>query len=182
MPRSFAAIALTLLVASAGAAKDDLALEPPPAGKAVVYIGRVNTFVGGGRPFHFFEGENYLARVKGRNYVRYVCDPGEKVFWASAENRSFVKAKLEAGHSYALEAKLQTGTWSARVELIPITRESKVWETFGEMLAEKKAEEIDAATVEKWRAGHPDYIAKALAEWRAAGEPALRLMADETVD
>ncbi len=54
----------------------------------------MNSFGGGGRPFHLFEGENYLIRIKGKNYIRYVCDPGEHVFWVAAENRSFVTTDL----------------------------------------------------------------------------------------
>ncbi len=182
MKTFLASILLLLGIGLVSAAHAEADLEPPPPGKAVVYIGRLNAFVGGGRPFHFFEGENYLVRIKGRNYIRYVCDPGEKIFWASAENRSFVTASLEAGRSYALHAKLQTGTWSARVELIPITNGSAAWKDFAEMLDDKKAEKIDAKYAEKWRAGHPEYVAEALAEWRAAGAPALTLMPDEFVE
>lgn len=174
-----AIVLASYLVASQAA---DNRIEPPPEGKAVVYIGRLTAFVGGGRPFHFFEGENYLVRIKGQNYIRYVCDPGPQVFWASAENRSFVKADLEAGRVYALLARLQAGTWSARVELVPLTRQSRDWPEFEDTIEDKSPDDIDPEYVAEWTRGHPDYIAKALGEWRSAGEPALTLRADEFID
>lgn len=157
-------------------------LEPPPEGKAVVYFGRLTGFVGRARPFHFFEGEHYLIRLKGKNYLRYVCDPGEHLFWTAAENRSFVKVDLEAGKIYALNADMQFGTFSARAELQPITSQSKAWKEFRGMILGSDSEEIDPKYIERWTKNHPEYIGKALAEWKAAGEPALKLMKDETIE
>ena len=172
-----ACLLVGLTTALAVAAKNEI--EPPPDGKAVVYIGRMTGFVGRARPFHFFEGENYLARIKGKNFIRYVCDPGEHLFWVAAENRSFVKAELEAGRSYALFARLQMGTWSARAELQPITDGSEAWEEFRKLIVGKKPQKIDRAYIAKWEAGHPDYVRTALDEWKAAGEPALEMLEDE---
>jgi hypothetical protein len=160
-----------------GLAKDKT-LESPPAGKAVVYIGKMNAFVGAAWPFHFFADQQYLARVKGKKYFRYVCDPGEHLFWVAAQQRrTFVKARVEAGHSYALYAKLTAGA-----ELIPITKESDDWKEFRGMIFGEKPMKVDPADVTEWEQDKPDYISKALAEWKTAGEPALKLLPDEFVD
>lgn len=144
----------------------------------MVFIGKMNAFKGAAAPFHFFVDDQYLARVKGQDYVRLELDPGEHVFWTSMmERRTFVKATLEAGHSYALHAKLMY-----YAELFPITRASVDWKEFGKMITETKPLVFSRAQVEEWRSGQPHYIGKALEEWRAAGEPALKLMADEYVD
>jgi hypothetical protein len=154
------------------------ALDPPPAGKAVVYIGKMNSLVGGAYPMHFFANDQYVGRIKGKKYVRVVVDPGEQLFWVAMQaRRTFVKAQVEAGHSYALYAKLENGA-----ELLPITRESDYWKEFGRMLEKDEPFEYPQKDIEKWRSGRPDYIDKALAEWKAAGEPALKLLADEYVD
>ncbi len=178
MNRFSSSLAAILATVPLAASADDWKPEPPPPGKAVVYIGKMNAFVGGAWPFHFFADESYLARVKGKKYVRHVCDPGEHVFWVAAQQRrTFVKAKLEAGHSYALYAKLTAGA-----ELIPITPQSGDWKEFRGLIKGEKPLEFSAADVAEWAAGRPDYISKALAEWKAAGEPALKLMADEYID
>jgi hypothetical protein len=172
----FAVAFFTLLGPVADAKKK--ALEPPPPGKAVVYIGKMNAFVGAAWPFHFFVDEQYLARVKGKKYVRYIAEPGTHLFWvAQTSRRTFVKAELEAGHSYALYAKLHAGA-----ELIPITRGSDDWKEFEGLITGEKALEPDPKDLEEWQREQPDYIQKALAEWRAAGEPALKLLKDEHVD
>ncbi|MCC7463793.1 MAG: hypothetical protein IT480_15195 [Gammaproteobacteria bacterium] len=153
-------------------------LPPAPPDRAVVYIGKLNAFVGAAWPFHVFADEQYLARVKGKNYVRHECEPGTHVFWVAAQaRRTFVKAELEAGRSYALYAKLTAGA-----ELIPITRGSKDWKEFFGLIRGKKPLGRDEEYLAKWSANQPGYIATALAEWRAAGEPALRLMKDEYID
>ena len=166
------------MIAFANAFAADKKLEPPPPGKAVVYIGKMNAFVGAAWPFHFFADENYLARVKGKKYVRYVCDPGEHVFWVAAQQRrTFVKAQLKAGHSYALYAKLTSGA-----ELIPITQQSKDWKEFGKMIRKKKPYVMNPDDHADWVRRKPDYISKALAEWKSTGEPALNLLSDEYIE
>jgi len=174
--KSWSAALVVAVSVAASAAEGKI--EPPPEGKAVVYIGKMNAFVGGAWPFHFFADESYLARVKGKKFVRLVVEPGEHVFWVAAQQRrTFVKAKLEAGHSYALYAKLTNGA-----ELVPITRGSDDWKEFGRMIRGKKPLDPDPAAIEEWRRGQPEYIQKALAEWKAAGEPALKLLPDEFID
>jgi hypothetical protein len=175
--KSLVAVAL-VAVAITAAAKEETKLTPPPEGKAVVYIGKMNAFVGGAWPFHFLMDEQYLARVKGKNFVRVEVEPGDHLFWVAMQSRrTFVKAKVEAGHSYALYAKLTQGA-----ELIPITTDSKDWKEFGKMIASGKPLEYSQKDVDEWKAEQPDYIEKALAEWKAAGEPALKLMPDEHID
>ena len=174
--RNFLVVALVSLAAPVLA--KDKPLDPPPEGKAVVYMGKMNAFVGAAWPFHFFMDDQSLARVKGKNYARVVVEPGEHLFWVAMQaRRTFVKVKVEAGHSYALYAKLTQGA-----ELLPITRESKDWKEFGGMITGSKPLDFSQKDVDEWKAGQPDYIEKALAEWKAAGEPSLKLMADEHID
>jgi hypothetical protein len=171
-------LAAALITVAVTASAKDKPLDPPPAGKAVVYMGKMNAFVGAAWPFHFFVDDQYLARVKGKNYARVEVEPGEHLFWVAMQSRrTFVKAKVEAGHSYALYAKLTQGA-----ELLPITRESKDWKEFDGMITGSKPLEFSQKDVDEWKAGQPDYIEKALAEWKAAGEPSLKLMADEHID
>ena len=157
-------------------------LEPPPEGKAVVYVGRLTGFYGRARPFHVFRDEEYLGVLKGKNYFRIVCEPGENLFWVAAEVRTFVKADLEAGKTYVLFAKIMPGAWSARAQLYPITESSDAWAEFSGMITGKQAQARDQKYLDRWHGNHPDYIDKALSEWRAAGEPSVTLSKDENVE
>lgn len=174
--KKYMLVAVGLMIVLTNAFAADKKLEPPPPGKAVVYIGKMNSFVGGAMPIHFFADDNYLGRIKGKKFVRYVSDPGEHVFWVAGQSsrRTFVKAQLEAGHSYALYAKIGA-------ELVPMTQQSKGWREFRKMIRKKKPFVMDADYYAEWVSGRPDYISKALAEWKTAGEPALNLSSDDYI-
>lgn len=155
---------------------------PAPEDKAVVYIGRLTGFVGRARPFHVFHNEEYLGFLKGKNYVRLVCEPGENLFWVAAETRTFVRADLEAGKSYYLFAKIMAGAWSARAQLHPITEASQAWAEFSGMITGKQPKERNQKYLDRWYKNHPDYIERALQEWRRNGEPAVALRRDQNVE
>lgn len=92
---------------------------PPSESKAVVYFTR-STSVGGAITFQFFQNDQYIGEFKGKNYMRYECDPGEQLLWASSENQAFVSATLEAGKTYVINVKPVMGGMKARVKLIPL--------------------------------------------------------------
>ena len=75
--------------------------EPAPADQAVVYIGRMTGFVGAGRPFHFFAGENYLAHRSQEIH------PDTSTFGTLLEPAFFISPRLRN-----LLSK-QSGSWSA---------------------------------------------------------------------
>jgi hypothetical protein len=151
-------------------------IDPAPEGKAVVYFFRPTVF-GAARPFHIFDGENYLIRLMGANYFRYECEPGEHVFWAAAENKSFLRAELEAGHVYAVLARIIPGAFSGRVVLEPLTTESKYWKKCVKQANKKKPRQEDAKYREEWESKHPDYVEKALKAWKEGGEKTNHVLA-----
>lgn len=92
---------------------------PPSEGKAVVYFTRVTSF-GALIGFDFFDGDRFIGDFAGRKYLRYECDPGDHLFWASSENKAFMTAKLEAGKSYVVIVDVIMGIGTARVGLAPV--------------------------------------------------------------
>lgn len=50
--------------------------------------------------FEFFHHARYIGVFKGENYMRYECDPGEQLLWASSENKEFVTSELMPGGTY----------------------------------------------------------------------------------
>ncbi len=92
---------------------------PPSEGKAVVYFTRV-TMYGAGVSFEFFDNDQFIGIFKGKNYMRYECDPGEQLFWASSENKEFITAEFEAGKTYIVMVNVIMGAWKAHVGLSPV--------------------------------------------------------------
>jgi hypothetical protein len=93
---------------------------PPAPGKAVVYFVRVSS-IGFAISFEFFHQDKYIGVFKGKNYMRYECDPGNNLFWASSENKEFVTADLKEGGTYIIIVDIEMGVMKARVGLNPIT-------------------------------------------------------------
>jgi hypothetical protein len=112
-------------------------LTPPSEGKAVIYFTRV-TAMGAIINFEFFHGNHYFGVFDGRNYLRYECEPGKHLFWASSENKEFMTAELNAGGIYIVLVDVEMGIGKARVGLTPITAKDKAFER-AKALIDKKA-------------------------------------------
>ena len=98
--------------------------QPPAPGKAVVYFARVTKF-GYAVSFEFFHQDKYIGAFKGKNYLRYECDPGQQLLWASSENKEFITCDLKAGGSYVVIVDMVMGAWKGRVGFNPITSDDE---------------------------------------------------------
>ncbi len=98
--------------------------KPPAEGKAVVYFVRVTSY-GFAISFEYFHQDKYIAVAKGKSYLRYECDAGKQLFWASTENKEFITADLAPGGTYMVIVNVAMGFAKARVSLTPITDADK---------------------------------------------------------
>ena len=98
--------------------------QPPSPGKAVVYFARVTKY-GGAVSFEFFHQDKYIGIFKGKNYLRYECDPGQQLLWASSENKEFITCDLKAGGSYVVIVDMVMGFAKGRVGFNPITADDE---------------------------------------------------------
>ncbi len=89
---------------------------PPRPGKAVVYLVRVSA-VAYAVAFQYFHNDEFIGQSKGVSYIRYEVDPGEHLFWASSENKSFITINAEAGKTYFIYVDVLMGAWKATVKL-----------------------------------------------------------------
>ena len=102
--------------------------QPPSKGKAAIYFVRVTKY---GKPtsFEFFHQDKYIGAFKGDQYMRYECDPGTHLFWASSENKEFITADIEAGKSYIIKVNVIMGAMKARVGLVPLDfSDNEIWD------------------------------------------------------
>lgn len=113
-------------------------ITPPADGKAVVYFVRV-ALAGALINFSYFDNDKYLGKANGDNYLRYECEPGEHLFWATSENRDFVTAELEAGKIYFLEGVPRMGAIKAAVQLVPVDPKNVKKMTKIQKLVKKRA-------------------------------------------
>lgn len=106
---------------------DSEKITPPTEGKSVIYFLRSSS-LGALMNIRYFDGNKYLGRFNGVNYLRYECDPGEKTFWIKAENIDVLKANLEAGKIYLVETNAVMGAFSAgaKFKLIDSNKKSQV--------------------------------------------------------
>lgn len=72
--------------------------------------------------FTFFDGEKVIGKFNGPKYMKYECAPGEHLFWARSENRSFVEANLVAGKIYLIDVVPRMGGLKASVKLVPVDK------------------------------------------------------------
>jgi hypothetical protein len=110
--------------------------QPPAPGKAVVYFTRVSSY-GGAISFEFFHQDKYIGIFKGKNYLRYECDPGQQLLWASSENKDFITCDLKEGGTYIVLVDIIMGAWKARVGFNPITSDDERFIRVKELINEK---------------------------------------------
>ncbi len=114
----------------------------PSEGKSLVYFVRFSG-VGALINFRYFDGNQSLGKANGVNYIEYECDPGEHLFWASAENRDFIKGNLKANATYVVEVRPTMGATRARVKLFPVApTDDKALKKIKKLIAKKPPTEL----------------------------------------
>ncbi|NER10780.1 hypothetical protein SAMN06265375_102239 [Muriicola jejuensis] len=87
--------------------------------KSIVYFTRANS-LGALINFTYFDGDKAIGKFNGMGYFIYECEPGEHLFWARSENKSFVQAELEPGKTYLIDVQPRMGGLKASVKLVPV--------------------------------------------------------------
>ncbi len=144
--------------------------QPPTEGKAVVYFTRVTLY---GKPveFEFFHQDKYIGVFKGDQYMRYECEPGTQLFWASSENKEFLTAELEADKVYIVMVDVIMGVMKAHVGLTPVTPEKIEDLNKAKLLVTKKGPEITPdEKIEKMNKKLEKFIAKQLEAYETKGK------------
>jgi hypothetical protein len=95
--------------------------QPPATGKVAIYFVRVSN-MSFGVTFEYFQQDKFIGEFKGKNYMRYECDPGEYLFWAHAENVDYMTSDLKAGGTYIVIVDVYFG---GHLGFNPITDKDK---------------------------------------------------------
>ena len=136
--------------------------QPPAEGKAVVYFVRVST-MGFAISFEYFDGDKYIGAFKGKNYMRYECEAGQHLLWASSENKEFITADLKAGGTYVVIVDIAMGIGKARVGLNPITAQpAELFARAKELVKAEPAQVTPQEKIDKMNIKLKDFIAEKL--------------------
>jgi hypothetical protein len=135
---------------------------PPAEGKAVIYFTRVTRFAGS-VSFEYFHQDKYIGIFKGSNYMRYECDPGQQLLWASSENKEFITSDLKAGETYIVIVNIEAGAWKARVGLQPISANDTVlFKRAKDLIIKKKPVVTSEAKIQEMNIKLATFIAEKL--------------------
>ena len=120
---------------------------PPEEGNAVLYFVRVSKW-GGTSSFEYFHNENFIGVFKGKNYLRYECPAGEHLFWASSEDKEFLKCDFTAGETYMVLVNVEMGGFKARIGLEPLTVDNEDFERAKELINDKAPVETSESKIQ----------------------------------
>jgi len=136
--------------------------QKPTKGNAVIYFVRVTSY-GFGVTFQYFHQDKYIGEFKGKNYMRYECDPGNQLLWASSENKEFITADLKEGESYIVIVDVIIGMMKGHVGLRPISiNDKELFEKAKKMILEEAPVTTPEIKIEKMNKKLEEFIFKQL--------------------
>ena len=112
--------------------------------------------------FSFFDGDQAIGQIAGKSYFRYDCKPGEHIFWAKSENKSFVKADLAPGKVYFIIVHVMVGFIRPNLNLEPIDSEDRYLTKYTKFIQEHASVLTHPKESERIRDDNIDVIDKAL--------------------
>ena len=104
---------LTVLSCATGGTPFEAVTEIPP-GRALVYLYRPGSLLGGGPAYDVAVGDERIAALAPGGYIPYFARPGRAEFWAHTQAIGVLTAELEAGKVYYLRGGIQTDIGTSR--------------------------------------------------------------------
>lgn len=130
-------------------------------GKAVVFIIR-SEFKAIFINHEFYNNEKYIGSLKGYSYLKYECDTGKQLFWASADNTDFLSLTLLPGETYIIEAEHKFGFLKGRVKLNLINKTDDNYNFLRENIINKEPATISPEKIQKKNIKRNSFILKSL--------------------
>jgi len=134
----------------------------PQQGKAVVYFVRVtnSAYV---TTFKYFHNDKYIGEFYGKNYLRYECEPGKHLIWASSGNKEFITAQLKEGGTYVVIVDVIPMFINSNVGLSPIScNDTVLFQRAKEVISNKKPIVVSGVIIEKTNMKPESSISKSL--------------------
>jgi hypothetical protein len=161
-----------VLVACAGSSPYMKAVEPAvgpgvaPRDLAVVRFMRPSGF-GFAVNFNILDGEKVIGNSVAKSQFDYLTAPGHHLFVATAENKAFLEADLEAGRTYYVITRIYPGALYARVAFLPVVKDSELWADIPRYEHELQRLRPDNEALAKWEMENKGKISAVLAQYES---------------
>jgi hypothetical protein len=164
------ALCIALLVSScAGSSsymKTTQTLLQPTEAKAMVRFLRPSG-MGAAINFNVLDGDKVIGNSVSKSQFDYLATPGKHLFIATAENKVFLEADLEAGKTYYIITRIYPGAWYARVAFVGVNRGSEYWNKVNEWERELQKLEPDQEAIRKWEDANRGKITNVLSQYES---------------
>jgi hypothetical protein len=104
------------------------------------------------------DGNKVIGNSVAMSQFGYLADPGKHLFIATAENKVFLEADLEAGKTYYVITRIYPGAWYSRVAFVAVNKGSEYWDKVKEWETSLKIVEPDTIALKKWEDIHKAQI------------------------
>tara|TARA_B100000315_G_scaffold242066_1_gene263800 strand:+ start:247 stop:741 length:495 start_codon:yes stop_codon:yes gene_type:complete len=141
-------------------------LLSPSNDKALVRFMRPSGF-GFAINFNILDGEKVIGNSVAKSQFDYLADPGKHLFIATAENKAFCEAEIEAGKTYYILTEVKMGAWSARVGLVAVNKGSQFWEKVKEYENTLVKLNPDVVVLKRWEEANKPKIQKVLSDYES---------------
>jgi hypothetical protein len=122
--------------------------------------------------FNMLDGDEVIGNSVAKSQFDYLATPGKHVFIATAENKAFLEADLEAGKTYYVLMRIYPGAWYARVAFVPVNKGSEYWDQVKSYENTLRITTPDRVALQKWQDSNKLKIDKLLTayetEWTHA--------------
>jgi len=139
-------------------------LLQPTTDKALVRFMRPSGF-GFAINFNMLDGESVIGNSVAMSQFGYLAEPGKHLFIATAENKAFLEADLEAGETYYVITTVYSGVWSARVAFAAVNKGSEYWDKVRELEKSLKIVEPDSVSLKAWEDGNKEKIKALISQY-----------------
>jgi len=150
-----AVLAVFVLLSCTGCAGHSMYMKPattllqPTENEALVRFMRPSG-LGFAVNFNVLDGEKVIGNSVAMSQFDYLVEPGKHLFIATAENKVFLEADLEAGKTYYVITRIYPGAWYARVAFVAVNKNSKFWDKVYNWEEKLKIIEPNTAALKKW--------------------------------
>lgn len=149
---------------SSGYMKPAESMLAPTSEKALVRFMRPSGF-GYAINFNIWDGDKVIGNSVAKSQFDYLASPGKHLFVATAENKTFLEADLEAGKTYYILTQVMMGMWKARVGFVPVTQGSEYWDKVKVYEGELNKLQPDTAAIQAWEDANKHKMKAVLTEY-----------------
>jgi hypothetical protein len=137
--------------------------------KANVYIIRNNftNVVNVLSKHDFYNNDNYIGSLKGFEYMKYECNSGKQLFWATSENKDFLELDFKPGETYIIKANYPIGIMNGRVKLKLVTNGSDEYNRLEQKILSRKPVQFTLDQIQKKNIQRKSFILKSLAKYNS---------------